>query len=372
MDTDSSDSQLDRSPTEIPVVDFAKWRPDGSAEERVSVANELVSACKTVGFVYILNHGITPERLTEAFAWSKRFFHLSLEDKQKAPHPSGASVHRGYSCPGLEKVSQATSDREDAELAKKLREVIDYKESYDMGSDENQMQSNVWIPEEMLPGFRKFMTQFYCDCFQVAKNILRAITLGIGIDDQDYLLKFYSGYNNQLRLLRYPPIPAYLLEHAKYARMPSHTDWSTITFLFQDECGGLEVEDIHNKGQFIPATPMKDAIVINVGDLLQRWSNDQLRSTPHRVTLPPLPDRYEGADRTVRERFSIPFFVSPDPTSLIKCLSTCASEEKPASYLPIIQSEYNRLRSMTHYQSTSTEAGSGQDFSVRTNYYTTT
>ncbi|EEP80977.1 conserved hypothetical protein [Uncinocarpus reesii 1704] len=268
-----SDTESEQSPREIPVVDFASWRPDSSLQERMKVAVEIVSACREVGFVYILNHGIPSERLAEAFAWSEKFFHLSSDEKLKAPHPSGPSVHRGYSSPGLEKVSQATSDRDDPELARKLREVADYKESYDIGSDDNQDQPNVWIPEQVLPGFRKFMTDFYWDCFKVGQNIMRAIALGIGLEDEDYLLQFHSGHNNQLRLLHYPPLPASWLEDQKYARMPSHTDWSTITFLFQDECGGLEAEDINKKGYYMPATPIKDAIVMNVGDLLQRWSN---------------------------------------------------------------------------------------------------
>ncbi|WEW55743.1 hypothetical protein PRK78_001176 [Emydomyces testavorans] len=356
-----SDSVSEKSPREIPVVDFTNWKPDSSFEERMRVAKELVAACRDVGFVYILNHGIHPERLAEAFAWSEKFFNLSSDEKQKAPHPSGFSVHRGYSSPGLEKVSQTMSEKEDRELAKKLREITDYKESYDMGSDENEDQPNVWIPEEVLPGFRDFMTRFYWECFEVSKNLLRAIALGIDLEDEKYLIKFHSGHNNQLRLLHYPSLPAALLEEQIYARMPSHTDWSTITFLFQDECGGLEVEDINNQGHYIPATPIKDAIVMNVGDLLQRWSNDHLRSTFHRVTLPPLADRYEGSNRMVRERYSIPFFVAPDPTALIKCLPSCVSEEKPASYLPITQREYNRLRATTLYETAANESGSGHE-----------
>ncbi|EER28065.1 hypothetical protein D8B26_006723 [Coccidioides posadasii str. Silveira] len=355
----ASDSEPESSPKEIPVVDFANWKPGSSREERMKVAQEIVSACRDVGFVYIVNHGMAPEKVAEAFAWSEKFFNLSSDEKQKAPHPSGASVHRGYSSPGLEKVSQAMSDKEDPELAKRLREITDYKESYDIGSDGNQDQPNVWIPEEMLPGFRSFMTQFYWDCFEVTKNVLRAISIGIGLEEEDYLLKFHSGHNNQLRLLHYPPLPAALLEEQKYARMPSHTDWSTITFLFQDECGGLEVEDIRNKGRYIAATPIKDAIVMNVGDLLQRWSNDYLRSTFHRVTLPPLSDRYEGFNRMVRGRYSIPYFTAPDPTSVIKCLPSCVSEDKPASYLPITQHDYNRLRASTHYETAATNTGGG-------------
>lgn len=142
-----------------------------------------------------------------------------------------------------------------------------------MGSENNPDQPNQWIPDEVLPGFRDFMNRFYWECFTAASDILRALAVGIGLEDADHILKLHSGHNNQLRLLHYPPIPAMALESQTTARMPAHCDWSSITLLFQDECGGLEVEDPQNPGIFIPATPIKNAIVMNVGDLLQMWSN---------------------------------------------------------------------------------------------------
>ena len=144
-----------------------------------------------------------------------------------------------------------------------------------MGSDNNDEQPNVWIPQSMLPGFREFMTQFYWECSEVGGNILRAIALGLGLEE-DQLAKFHSGHNNQLRLLHYPPISAAPIEAGEMARMPPHTDWSSITMLFQDDVGGLEVEDIDRPLRFIPAIPVENAIVMNVGDLLQRWSNGKL------------------------------------------------------------------------------------------------
>ncbi|KAL1964657.1 hypothetical protein VTN77DRAFT_6683 [Rasamsonia byssochlamydoides] len=178
---------------------------------------------------------------------------------------------------------------------------------------------------------------------------MRALAVGIGLEDEDELLKKHSGHNNQLRLLHYPPIPAEALESQTMARMPAHTDWSSMTILFQDDCGGLEVEDPSEPGKFIPATPIKNAIVMNVGDLLQRWSNDYLRSTNHRVGLPPVSDRFEGSNRMTRERYSIPYFLSPDPTSIIECLPACTSEKNPAKYQPITQANYNRLRASMQY-----------------------
>jgi isopenicillin N synthase-like dioxygenase len=238
------------------------------------------------------------------------------------------------------------------------------QESYDVGSDENSDQPNQWLPDDSLPGFREFMLRFYWECFRVGGEILQALAVGLKLDE-NHLLKKHSGRYNQLRLLHYPPILAEAIETDRAARCPAHTDWSSITMLFQDDCGGLEVENISTPGTFIPATPVKNAIVMNVGDLLQRWSNgsssgtalcasaltciDILRSTSHRVTLPPLPDRFEGLQRMTRRRFSIPYFMAPDPDSVIECISSCIEEGAAAKYEPITQAGYNKMRASMQY-----------------------
>jgi len=135
----------------------------------------------------------------------------------------------------------------------------------------------VWLPEEVLPGYREFMTKFYWECSKVSREVLTAIGTGMGLRDPEFLLKFHSGHNNQLRLLHYPPIPAAELENGSSARMPAHSDWGSITFLFQDDTGGLEVENQNEPGTFIKAHPLKNAIIMNVGDLLMRWSNGKPR-----------------------------------------------------------------------------------------------
>ncbi|KAJ5478094.1 hypothetical protein N7530_003603 [Penicillium desertorum] len=327
----------------IPVVDFAGWNTESSRQQ---IAQDIVAACKKVGFVYIVNHSLPESMLDEAFSWSKLFFELPQDEKLKAPHPEGWAVHRGYSWPGLEKVSQAMSTGNDKDKVDQLREVTDIKESYDIGSDENTTQPNQWLPENSLPGFRDFMLRFYWECFRVGGEVLQALAVGLELDE-NHLLSKHSGHNNQLRLLYYPPIPAEAIETERAARCPAHTDWSSITLLFQDDCGGLEVEDVSSPGTFVSATPIKNAIVMNVGDLLQRWSNDLLRSTTHRVTLPPLPDRIEGTDRMTRRRFSIPYFMSPDSDSVIECIP-CVGEGA-AKYEPITQAEYNQMRASMQY-----------------------
>ncbi|KAG0651919.1 2-oxoglutarate-dependent dioxygenase htyE, partial [Hyphodiscus hymeniophilus] len=331
----------------VPIIDFKNWASESTPGQRYEVGKKLADACHNVGFVYIINHGVSPELLEEAFGWSKRLFNLKHEEKMLAPHPDGPTVHRGYSYPGLEKVSQVIST--DLEVGEKLREVKDCKESYEIGSEDNDEQPNVWLPEEVLPGYRKFMTDFYWECAKTSRDILQALGTGLGLNDPEWLLKFHSGHNNQLRLLHYPPIPAKELENQTSARMPAHSDWGSITMLFQDDCGGLEVENKYKPGEFIKALPIKNAIIMNIGDLLMRWSNDYLTSTLHRVTLPPAEDRFTGAERMTRARYSIPYFVSPDINALIECMKECSTAENPIKYEPVVQSEYRLMRAKLQY-----------------------
>ncbi|KAL6239068.1 hypothetical protein BDW75DRAFT_199519 [Aspergillus navahoensis] len=334
---------------ELPVVDFSSWLNPEDGGSRQRVAQQLVDACQQVGFVRIINHSLSEEVLDEAFEWLKSLFALPEDDKLKAPHPEGWNVHRGYSWPGLEKVAQIMSMGDDQDTRKKLREVPDVKEVYDIGSEDDTSQPNQWLPDAILPGFRDFMIQFYRECDRVGKEILRAIAVGLNLEDAEYLTRKHSGNSNQLRLLHYLPVPAEDLEKDRVSRCAAHTDWSSITMLFQDDCGGLEVEDILRPGTFMPAPPVKDSIIMNVGDLLQRWSNDRLRSTNHRVSLPELADRIEGPNRMTRERFSIPYFMSPDDEVVVECIPSCMSEEAPAKYEPITRGDYNKMRMSMMY-----------------------
>lgn len=120
-------STMSEATSPIPIVDFSEW-DKGTDAEKKAIANGLFQACRDVGFCYITNHGISPDYLTQAFGWSKKLFDLKQEEKMLAPHPAGYAVHRGYSWPGLEKVSNAMGDEDDVEnLKRELRQVSDIK-----------------------------------------------------------------------------------------------------------------------------------------------------------------------------------------------------------------------------------------------------
>lgn len=258
----------------IPIIDFSKWS-DASPTVQRSTAKSLASALQSIGFVNIINHGLSQSLLDEAFATSKRLFSLTLDQKMQAPHPPGPDIHRGYSSPGLEKVSQYTGG--DTAVGEALRAVLDFKESYEVGSEHNTAQPNIWLPESTLPGFKSFALHFYHECDRVAKEILRAITVGLELEKEDagILMQAHSGLNNQLRLLHYPAVAAEELEQGRTARIGAHSDWGSFTMLFQDDCGGLEVEDPNAAGRFLHVMPVPGACVVNVGDLLMRWTNGE-------------------------------------------------------------------------------------------------
>ncbi|KAA6411495.1 MAG: hypothetical protein FRX48_04775 [Lasallia pustulata] len=338
----------------IPIVDFSAWS-SGSVRQRQEIAQDLATACQSLGFVYIVGHGVSPELVHEAFDWSKKLYGLSHEDKMKAPHPPGPTPHRGYSHPGLEKVyskQDAQGNAVEESQGRSLRQVTDFKESYEIGSEENPAQPNVWLPEELLPGFRAFMTTFYWELNDLASLILEAFSQGLNLthSDRELFLGLHSGHNNQLRLLHYPPVPADKLEKQIIARMPAHTDWSSFTMLFQDDCGGLQLENPNKEGHFIPATPLPGALVLNIGDMLQRLSNDTFPSGTHRVTLPPLQEEKDGSRQITRARYSIPYFVAPDETAIIECLPSRVDEKHPAQYPPVMYREYGGMRSKYSYQ----------------------
>ncbi|KAL9002585.1 MAG: hypothetical protein Q9188_004496 [Gyalolechia gomerana] len=291
----------------IPTVDFADWSADSPLEVKQEIAAQLATACQSVGFVYIVNHRISHRKVEEAFTWSQRLFGLKQEEKMLAPHPPGHVVHRGSA-----------------------------------------------LPEYVLPGFREFMTNFYWHSWENAEMILQAMAIGIGLDDEDYFLRYHSGHENQLRLLHYPPVPASDLEKQSMTRMDAHSDWASITMLLQDDCGGLQIENPNKAGEFMDAKPIQDAIVLNVGDLLQRWSNaipDVLKSSLHRVTLPPRQDRFTGDDRLTRARYSIPYFVAPIGKSVIETLPSCVNGKNPAKYGPVNWDDYRLMRGSMQYQS---------------------
>lgn len=219
----------------FPTVDLSSWTSTPDSDAKHFAAQSLVSACHRFGFVAVTGHGVPADLVERAFAYSRSLFALPHATKMMAPHPSGSVPHRGYSHPGLEK-AYSKDDMLDSSVketnGEALRKVEDYKESFEIGSEDNQEQANIWLPEDVLPGYRGFMLDFYWEMDRAARRILQALIHALGIEEKEiaYLDRIHSGHNNHLRLLHYPPLESSKLSMNTFARLPAHCDWGYILF----------------------------------------------------------------------------------------------------------------------------------------------
>jgi len=268
--------------TSIPIIDFGQFLQYSGEDDldRSKISRQVVQAFKTSGFIYLKNHGLSHEEVSKVFKASQQFFKLPLSIKSRLAWKD-PRANRGYVAQGRERVTNATDEKEIAAL----RETApDYKESLEIGRELDKIWKNEWPTEEELPGFRQTMLEFRKRADKLHLEVLRAIAIGLDLESTFFDSKCNEEWHT-LRLLHYPSIPASLLQGGAGSRAGSHTDYGSLTLLFQDSVGGLEVED-PSTGKYVPAPPIEDTIVINVGDLLARWSNDTLKSTLHRVVAP--------------------------------------------------------------------------------------
>ncbi|KAI0832597.1 Clavaminate synthase-like protein [Trametes gibbosa] len=317
----------------IPLIDFGKYLNASSIAEKEQTAQDIVRGFTEVGFIYLNNHGIPQETVQQAFEQSAEFFKLPHEKKTELAWRD-PRANRGFVQVGRERVTQSA----DAEEIKQLREKApDYKESMEIGRDWDATYKNYWPAEADAPRFRRTMLGFFQTCHELHVSVMRSIALGLKLEEAFFDDKVHEQYHN-LRLLSYPPIKTQLLSSDGQARAGAHSDYGTLTLLFQDSVGGLEVQNPHT-GQFQPATPIPGTIVINAGDLLARWSNDVLRSTLHRVVAPPAKAISE-TEAITPARQSIAYFCNPNQGAEIACLPTCLVPGSKPKYPPVTTEEY--------------------------------
>ncbi|MCP4439734.1 MAG: isopenicillin N synthase family oxygenase [Aureispira sp.] len=302
--------------TGIPVVDLSQFTK-GDATQQAEFVQQLGQAFTDIGFVSVINHGIPMEKVNAFSAAAEKFFALDKATKVKYEVPGGAG-QRGYTSFGKEHAKQS--------------DFGDLKEFFQIGQEvpeghalENAYPNNMYTTD--YPTFSDLGNQLYREFEKAGSALLEAIALFLGLD-REYFNKHIEYGNSILRAIHYPPITE---EPQSAIRAEEHEDINLITLLFGASAGGLQVRPLGH--DWIPVKALGDAFVINVGDMLQRLTNNRLKSTTHRVVNPP-------REKWGTPRYSIPFFLHPRADMDLTCLDSCVTEERPLNYEPIKAGEY--------------------------------
>ena len=300
-------------PTRIPVVDLTdSFSSDFNSRKKI--AWEIHKACRETGFFYISNHGVDQTLIDAQFEWTRLFFELPLEQKL-AIHMKNSPSTGGYEPVGGQVLDSQDPNTQSAppDLKESFYCLMELPDDHPWslkrirGFGHNQWPST-------LPGFREQMLKYQAAMRSLGDHVLSLLALSLDLDE-DHFKPYFDMPLTTLRLLRYPPHPK--SAQANQLGAGAHTDWGGITLLAQDNLGGLEVRNVEDK--WIPATPMLGTFVINLGDLMQRWTNNLYRSNMHRVRN----------NNSSRDRYSVPYFYSPRPNLLIDCLPNCSDTQHP-------------------------------------------
>ena len=306
----------------IPVVDLSDFL-SGDETLKKSFVQKLGSAYETVGFVSVKNHGLPDALIAEIYEYVQEFFALPVEEKKKYEIPE-LSGQRGFTSFGKEHAKGSE--------APDLKEFFQFGQLVEAGDPMKEIYpDNVQVKQ--IPKFNPTLEEAYSSYEKTGKALLQAIALYLGLDEFYFDSHIEKG-NSILRCIHYPPIK----QAPKNAmRAEQHEDINLITLLVGASADGLEI--LNKKGEWIGVTALPEQIVVNVGDMLQRLTNNKLRSSTHRVVNPP--EALWG-----NPRFSMPFFLHPKSDMILACLPDCIDETHPKAYPDVTAGEYldERLR----------------------------
>ncbi len=288
----------------VPTLDIGRFDHD-----REAFVADLGAAYREFGFCGISGHGIRPQLIDEAYQCFYDFFALPDEVKRRYHVPGGGGA-RGYTPFMVEtaKDSRYADLKEFWHVGRELPDGSSYREV---------MPANLWPAE--VPQFKEKAYALYEALDQLGTRVLRALALHIDLPEDFFDDKTNFG-NSILRPIHYPPITT---PDVPNVRAGAHEDINFITLLVGASAEGLQV--LTRQGEWLPVTTQGDAIVVNIGDMLQRLTNHVYPSTTHRVVNPP-------GEKSRQPRFSVPFFLHPNPDFLIDVLPGCVSAENPSRY----------------------------------------
>ncbi|XP_044507408.1 protein DMR6-LIKE OXYGENASE 2-like [Mangifera indica] len=307
------DSEAD----EIPLINLC-----GDTEELVF---EIGQTCKNWGFFQVVNHGVPLELLRRMEKVAKEFFDQSMEEKKLVKRDEVNPL--GY------------HDSEHTKNVRDWKEVFDFTvedptfipASHEPGDEELRILTNQW-PQKP-PEFREVCQEYVQEVQKLAYKLLELVSLSLGLP-ADRMHGYFKGQTSFLRLNHYPACPSPELALG----VGRHKDAGALTVLAQDDVGGLEVRR-KSDGEWIPVKPAPDAFIINVGDVIQVWSNDRYESVEHRVVV-----------NSEKERFSIPFFFFPAHYAMIKPLEELVNEHHPARYREYNWGKFFATRNRSDYK----------------------
>ncbi|KAK1159816.1 hypothetical protein AOXY_G21240 [Acipenser oxyrinchus oxyrinchus] len=284
---------------DIPVVNFNAYKlgEDQIPDERLSVMiEEIKQAFSGNGFVYLENTGIEQQEVNRVMDVSKKFFHLPEDTKKLCTRNSDHENFNGWVSTETERLSPQRPG--------------DLKEAFNVSAIDSELK---WPSDAAIPEFQEVLDSFFRRCKALALRVLEVTALSLGLERDFFVSKHRLIGSNKncttLRTLYYPPLQK-LTVKPNQVRCGEHSDYGSLTLLFQDESGGLEV--MNRSGQYISAPCIPGTVLVNIADLMQRWTSDVLVSTFHRVLLPP-------DDKMNTSRQSVAFFVHPDKDEIISC-----------------------------------------------------
>lgn len=294
----------------VPTLDIRRYDTD-----RAAFVADIGAAYREYGFCGISGHGISKDLIDNAYRVFKEFFALPEAIKMKY-HLPGSGGARGYT--GFMIETAKDSKYPD------LKEFWHFGREIDRSSKYAEvMPANLWPTE--VPGFREYGYGLYEALDQLGVRVLRALALHIDLPEHYFDDKINFG-NSILRPIHYPPITQ---PDVPNVRAGAHEDINFITLLVGASAAGLEI--LGKDGNWLPITTEGDTIVVNIGDMLQRLTNHVYPSTTHRVVNPP-------GDDARKPRYSVPFFLHPNPDFMIDVLPNCVSADNPSRYANAISS----------------------------------
>lgn len=316
----------------VPVIDVSPYFA-GTQQAKQRVAEQIGRACREVGFYVIVGHGVDPKLIGEVEAVSREFFDLPLDEKMKVHIETTGGV--GYSAVGDIALAHTRGQITPHDLNETFQIAkVDVANDAFFQSEaaRGMVPANRW-PER--PGaLKNLYTKYYSRMGALATSLMRLSALALGLPES-YFDDKIDRHISRLNVRLYPeqkvaPLPGQL-------RAGAHTDYGTVTILKPgDSVGGLQIADANGNWHDVPM--IADSFVINLGDLMARWTNDRWLSTLHRVANPP--EEAKGGSR----RLSIVFFHHPNHDAAISCLPTCVEAGCAPLYEPITVSDYYRMK----------------------------